>query len=77
MGLLDFLKPKKESEKTEEKKAEKTAEKPSETDMKEPKTGFREECALCSKGNTEKKWAGQYWHVRCLRAARKGAKGMI
>lgn len=70
MGFLDFLK-KKEPEKKEENASAKKE------DETEEETGFNEECALCGKANTEKKWAGQYWHVRCLRSARKGAKGMI
>jgi hypothetical protein len=74
MGLLDFLKPKKEEAKTEGKKTEKPESKEPET---EEETGFNEPCALCGKAGTDKKWAGQYWHKKCLRAARKGAKGMI
>jgi hypothetical protein len=72
MGFLDFLK--KKEEKTPEEKVGKKAEKPVEA---EEETGFNEPCALCGKAGTEKKWAGQYWHKKCLRAARKGAKGMI
>jgi hypothetical protein len=34
-------------------------------------------CALCGKNNCEKKWAGQYWHKKCMRQMRKTAKGMI
>jgi hypothetical protein len=36
-----------------------------------------EPCALCGAGGTEKKWMGQYWHKKCLRKAKKGAKGML
>ncbi len=69
MGWLDFLK-KKEPETAEKKAGKKPVE-------EEEETGFNEPCALCGKAGTNKKWAGQYWHVRCLRSARKGAKGMI
>ncbi len=74
MGWLDFLKKKEEkkSEKTTEKKAGKKT-----VEEEETEEGFNEPCALCSKTGTDKKWAGQYWHKKCLRAARKGAKGMI
>ena len=36
-----------------------------------------ETCALCGQPNCEKKWAGQYWHKKCMRQMRKTAKGMI
>lgn len=75
MGLLDFLKPKKEEPKAQEKKAEKPL--PKEEAESEEETGFNEPCALCSKARTDKKWAGQYWHKKCLRSSRKAAKGMI
>jgi len=34
-------------------------------------------CALCGKKGCDKKWGGQYWHKKCLRAAKGMAKGMI
>lgn len=75
MGWTDFLKKK---DKETEKPATKTEKKP-EPVSKQPDvmSGHKEECALCGKGGTEKKWAGQYWHKQCLRRSRKSAKGMI
>ncbi len=35
------------------------------------------ECALCGKPGADKKWAGQYWHKKCMRQAKKAAKKMI
>ncbi len=37
----------------------------------------REKCALCNQIGADKKWAGQWWHTKCLRKARKIAKGMV
>ena len=78
MGFLDFLK--KKDEKGPETAGKKTEKKPAgkkEETGEEADEGFNEPCALCNKAGTDKKWAGQYWHVRCLRSARRGAKGMI
>jgi hypothetical protein len=36
-----------------------------------------EPCALCGATGSEKKWLGQFWHKKCLRQAKKGAKKMI
>jgi len=36
-----------------------------------------ETCALCGGKGCEKKWAGQYWHKKCMRTMRKTAKGMV
>lgn len=69
MGFLDFL-GKKDAKKEDDQKASKKAE-------TETEGGFNEACALCGKGSTDKKWAGQYWHKKCLRSSRKMAKGMI
>ncbi len=38
---------------------------------------YSEKCVVCGEGNTEKKWAGQYWHKKCLRKGKKIAKGML
>lgn len=38
---------------------------------------YNEPCGLCSKAPTDKKWAGQYFHKKCLRKMKKMAKGMI
>jgi len=34
-------------------------------------------CAVCNKAPCDKHWAGQYFHKKCLRKIRKGAKGML
>ena len=36
-----------------------------------------EECSLCGDPGSDKKWAGQYWHKRCVRLAKKQAKKML
>ena len=38
---------------------------------------YNETCALCGKAPTDKHFAGQYFHKKCFRAVKKGAKGMI
>jgi hypothetical protein len=50
----------------------------SEEDSSDAGTGkYSEQCSLCGKGPTDKHWAGQYFHKKCLRKIRKGAKGML
>lgn len=63
MGFLDRF-----SKKKEEKKE-------LQTDVPEGK--YDEECSLCGAPGSEKKWMGQYWHKKCLRQMKKGAKKMI
>lgn len=49
-----------------------------ESDNSEEAVGkYDEQCSLCGKAPTDKHWAGQYFHKKCLRKIRKGAKGMI
>ncbi|MFH0905930.1 MAG: hypothetical protein V1824_01170 [archaeon] len=36
-----------------------------------------ETCSLCSQKGCDKKFAGQYWHKKCLRSTKSIAKGMI
>ena len=38
---------------------------------------YNEPCSLCSKAPTDKKWGCQYFHKKCFRRMKKGAKGMI
>ena len=38
---------------------------------------YDEPCALCGKTPTDKHWAGQYFHKKCFRKMKKGARGMI
>ncbi|MBS3061028.1 MAG: hypothetical protein J4215_00430 [Candidatus Diapherotrites archaeon] len=66
MGFLDFLKKKEGS--TEESKASVSA---------APQGKYSEVCSLCGKGNTEVKWAGQFWHRKCKRGASKLAHKMV
>ncbi|MFH1664232.1 MAG: hypothetical protein ABH986_05530 [archaeon] len=63
MGLTDMFK-KKEEEKQEPKEAV-------------PEGKYNQACALCGAEGTEKKWAGQYWHKKCMRKSRKMARGMF
>ncbi|HLC79799.1 MAG TPA: hypothetical protein VJG83_05265 [archaeon] len=70
MGFLGNLLGKKQEQKeTEEQKPN------SESEISQGR--YSEQCALCEKPGTEKKWMGKYWHVKCVRRARKAAKGMI
>jgi hypothetical protein len=64
MGLFDAFKGKKE-------------ETPEEAEEKEPEGKFDEECSACGGTGTDKKWMGQYWHKKCLRAVKKGARKML
>jgi hypothetical protein len=75
LGLKDSIKgifsrksepeTKQEESKLEEKQAVKKAKYPYET------------CALCGQPACDMKWAGQYWHKKCLRSVRKAASSMI
>ena len=75
MGFLDFL-GKKDASKVEEKESEKE---PDSKDSKkvEPVGKYNEACSLCGKGGTDVKWAGQFWHKKCYRGAKKMAKRMV
>jgi len=64
MGLTDMFKKKPEEKKEEIKEVQ-------------PEGKYNQACALCGAEGTEKKWAGQYWHKKCMRRARKGAKAMF
>ncbi len=66
MGILDKLKGALFSEKSE-KEGEEAIE----------IAGDEKICAFCEKPGADKKFAGQYWHKKCLRKARKAAKGMF
>ncbi|MBN2067078.1 MAG: hypothetical protein JW744_01265 [Candidatus Diapherotrites archaeon] len=67
MGLFDRIKAKKEGM-----EAQKGKQKAPALEGK-----YSEACALCGGTGTEKKWMGQYWHKKCVRIAKKGAKKMI
>ncbi|MGI6589868.1 MAG: hypothetical protein ACOX1V_04380 [Candidatus Iainarchaeum sp.] len=38
---------------------------------------YDEPCALCGKSPTDKKWGGQFFHKKCFRKIKKGARGML
>ena len=68
MGLLGNLLGKKEpAEKAE----------PAEGPAEESGGKHPEPCSACGKGGTDRKWAGKYWHKKCLRSVKKMAKGML
>lgn len=77
MGLFDVLKKKDEVPKdvnpnmTEEERQKVFAERDA------PKGKYDEACSACGGRGTDKKWMGQYWHKKCLRSAKKQAKGMV
>jgi len=53
----------------------KEEEKKVEVDVNQGK--YDEACSLCNKAPTDKKWGGQYFHKKCFRKMKKGAKGML
>lgn len=67
MGLKDFIR-------GVFAKKEKKEEKESKESLEVKSTHI---CALCQKPGADKKWAGQYWHKKCLRMARKAAQRMV
>jgi len=65
MGLLDGFKKKEEQEKEE-------------LSEEIPEGKYPDqECSFCGKLNADKKWMGQYFHKKCLRKLKKGAKKML
>lgn len=42
-----------------------------------PQGKYDEQCSVCSKAPTDKKWGGQYFHKKCLRKLKKMGKGML
>lgn len=71
VGFFDALKAKKGAEENKG-----PGPKKKET-VEQPAGKYNEPCALCGNAGTEKKWMGQYWHKKCFRAARKGARKMV
>lgn len=65
MGLMDYVRKKKEE--IDKKHGKETV----------PEGKYSEPCALCGGAGTDKKWAGQYWHKKCMRQSKKAAKGMF
>ena len=70
MGLIGNILGKSESAESQNAK-----EKPVENQGGEGK--YDEPCSLCGASHTEKKWAGKYFHRKCLRKMKKAAKGML
>ncbi|GEM_PF-582105 len=84
MGLLDFLKKKPGSNlpvvqgKTAEVVSTQKPLTPAKiNELKVSDGKYNEECALCGKLGTDKKWAGQFWHTKCMRNAKRMSKKMI
>lgn len=61
MGFLDFLRTK--------------GGKKAEAEVSSSETG--PECSYCNKPGADRSFGGMPWHKKCLRAARKQAKGMV
>ncbi len=38
---------------------------------------YEEACSLCGKSPCDKKWGGQFFHKKCFRKIKKGARGML
>jgi len=38
---------------------------------------YKAACSLCGGAGTDKKWMGQFWHKKCLRSMKKGARKMV
>jgi len=66
MGLGDFLNKKKNEIEEKQKQGKEV----------QLEGKYDESCALCGGGGSEKKWAGQYWHKKCMRRSRRMARGM-
>ena len=63
MGFLDFLK--------------KKDEKPAEGGGVGGDGKYPDNCTLCGKAPTDKKWMAQFFHKKCFRKMKKAGKGMI
>jgi len=57
------------------KKEDEVKEESSEED--EPVGKYEEACSLCGKAPCDKKWGGQFFHKKCFRKIKKGARGML
>ncbi|MCK4327273.1 MAG: hypothetical protein KAW41_02225 [Candidatus Diapherotrites archaeon] len=85
MGLLDKVNPFREDKEAGEEKAgglRQTGATPQSAGAKKEEAPAQEygdgpECSVCGQPGADKKWAGQYFHKKCLRKARKMAKAML
>jgi len=66
MSFLDKLTGKKEESKTKADLSKQT-----------PEGKYSEACSFCGNPGSDKKWMGQYWHTKCLRSVKKGARKML
>jgi hypothetical protein len=58
-------------------KKEEKKEESSEQEVSESVGKYNEPCALCGKAPTDKHWANQFFHRKCFRKIKKGARGML
>lgn len=75
LGIKDAFK--RAFSRKEEKEVKEAKEIEAQKQRAEPAKYPDETCALCGQPGCDKKWAGQYWHKKCLRNMRKTARGMI
>ena len=59
------------------KKKEDSAVKEEVSEEKVPEGKYEEPCSLCGKSPCDKKWGGQFFHKKCFRKIKKGARGML
>ncbi len=38
---------------------------------------YNEQCSVCGKAPTDKKWGGQYFHKKCFRKIKRMGRGML
>ena len=76
MGLLDGFMKKKENEEIESKEDSNKGTNSNSEEVPEGKYPDQE-CSFCGKLNADKKWMGQFFHKKCLRKLKKGAKKML
>lgn len=58
-------------------KKEDEEKKDSSSEEEVPAGKYEEPCALCGKAPCDKKWGGQFFHKKCFRKIKKGARGML
>jgi hypothetical protein len=77
MGLFDAFKKKDEKQEITPETPEEERQRILAEKDERPQGKYKEACSACGGTGTDKKWMGQYWHVKCLRSARKQARGMV
>ena len=48
-----------------------------EEEIEAPVGKYSEQCSVCGKAPTDKKWGGQFFHKKCFRKLKKMGKGML